>query len=58
MTKLVKRLDIVSTATAHSMEISAEKTKLMKNNEIEIKVLKLKAITSSSYLCSVITVEG
>ena len=40
------------------MEISAEKTKLMKNNEIEIKVLKLKAITSSSYLCSVITVEG
>ena len=40
------------------MEISAEKTKLMKNNKIEIKVLKLKAITSSSYLCSVITVEG
>ena len=58
LTKLVKRLDIVSTATAYSMEISAEKTMLMKNNEIEIKVLKLKAITSSSYLCSVITVEG
>ena len=58
MTKLVKRLDIVSTATAYSMEISAEKTMLMKNNEIEIKVLKLKTITRLSYLCSVITVEG
>ena len=46
LTKLIQRLDKASTAYS-----SAEKTKLMKNNNIEIKVngQKLKIITSSRY---------
>ena len=56
LTKLVELLD----DAAYGMEISAQKTKLMKNNNIETKVngQKLKAITSLSYLCSFITVGG
>ena len=46
LTKLIQRLDKASTAYS-----SAEKTKLMKNNNIEIKIngQKLKIITSSRY---------
>ena len=46
------------------MEISAEKTKLMKNytsginTEIKINGQKLETVTSFKYLCSVITDEG
>ena len=42
------------------MEISAQKTKLMTNNNTKIKVngQKLKAFTSFRYLCILINVEG
>ena len=57
-----ERLDRAS--TAYSMEISAEKTKLMTNNiggiSIEIKVngQKLETVTSFKYLGSLITDGG
>ena len=60
--KLVERLNKVS--TAYSMEISAEKTKLMTNNtsginrEIKVNGQKLETVTSIKYLGSVITDEG
>ena len=60
--KLVERFDKAS--TAHSMEISAEKTKLIINNtsgintEIKINGQKLETVTSFKYLSSVITVEA
>ena len=60
--KLVERFDKAS--TAHSMEISAEKTKLIINNtsgintEIKINGQKLETVTSFKYLGSVITDEG
>ena len=60
--KLVQRLDKAS--TAYSMEISAKKTKLMTNNtcaintEIKVNGQKLETVTSSKYLCSLITDEG
>ena len=62
LAKLVERLDKAS--TAHGMEISAEKTKLMTNNtrsintEIEVNGQKLETVTSFKYLGSVITNEG
>ena len=62
LTKLVERLDKAS--TAHSMEISAEKTKLMTNNtsgiktKIKVSGQKLETVTSFKYLGSVITDEG
>ena len=62
MAKLVERLDKAS--TAHGMEISAEKTKLMTNNtggintEIKVNGQKLETVTSYEYLGSVITDEG
>ena len=62
LAKLVERLDKVS--TAYSMEISAEKTKLMTNNtsglstEIKLNGQKLETVTSFKYLGSVITDEG
>ena len=62
LAKLVERLDRAS--TAYSMEISAEKTKLMTNNtsgintEIKINGQKLETLTSFKYLGSVITDEG
>ena len=60
--RLVERLDKAS--TAYSMEISAEKTKLMTNNtsgintEIKVNAHKLETVTSFKYLGSVITDEG
>ena len=54
LAKLVKRLDKAS--TAYSMEISAEKTKLMTNNtngintEIKLNGQKLQTVTSFKYL--------
>ena len=51
-------------STAYSMEISAEKTKLMTNNtsdintEIKINGQKLKTVASFKYQGSVITDEG
>ena len=60
--KLVERLDKAS--TAYSMEISAEKTKLMTNNtsgintEIKVNGQKLETVTSFKRLGSVITDEG
>ena len=62
MAKLVGRLDKAS--TAYSMEISAKKTKLMKNNtggtktEIKVNGQKLETVTSFKYLGSDITDEG
>ena len=59
---LVERLDKAS--TAFSMEISAEKTKLMTNNtsgintEIKVNGQKLETVTSFKYLGSVVTDEG
>ena len=51
-------------STAYSMEISAEKTKLMTNNtsgintEIKVNGQKLETITIFKYLGSVLTYEG
>ena len=62
LANLVERLDKAS--TAYGMKISAEKTKLITNNtsgintEIKINDQKLEAVTSFSYLGSVITYEG
>ena len=62
MRACVERLNKAS--TAYGMEISAKKTKLMRNNtsgintEIKINGQKLKAVTSFKYLHSVITDEG
>ena len=62
LTKLVARLDKAS--TAYGMEISAEKTKLMKNNtrgintEIKVNGQKLETVTSFKYLGSVKPDEG
>ena len=53
-----------SASTAYSMEISAEKTKLMTNNtsgiktEFEVNGQKLETAKSFKYLGSVITDEG
>ena len=61
MAKLVERLDKGS--TAYGMEISAKKTKLMRNNtsgintEIKVNGQKLQTVTSFKYLGSVITDE-
>ena len=53
MTKLVERLEKPS--TAYGMEISAEKTKLMTNDNKEIKGTghKLQTVTNFRYMCSV-----
>ena len=62
LTNLAKRLDKAS--TAYSMEISAEKTKIMTNNtrgiktEIKVNGQKLETVTSFKYLGLVITDEG
>ena len=67
MANLVERLDKASTACG--MEISAEKTKLLKtklltnktsgiNSDIRVNGQKLETVTSSKYLGSVITDEG
>ena len=62
LVKFVEHLDKAS--TAYSMEISANKTKLMKNNtsginaEIKVNGQKLETITSFKYLGSVISDEG
>ena len=62
LTKSVERLDKVS--TAYGMEISAEKTNLMKNNtssintEIKVNGQKLETVTSFKYLGSVINDKG
>ena len=62
LAKLVERLDKAS--TAYGMEISAKKTKLMRNNtsgintEIKVNGQKLQTVTSFKYLGSVITDEG
>ena len=62
LANLVECLDKAS--TAHSMEISAKKTKLMTNNtsginrEIKVNGQKLETVTSFKYLVSVITDEG
>ena len=59
LAKLVERLDKAS--TAYGMEISAEKTKLMKintsgiNTVIKVNGQKLDTVTSFKYLGSVIT---
>ena len=59
---LVERLDKAS--TAYSVEISAEKTKLMTNNTSDINTdtkvngQKLETVTSFKYLGSVTTDEG
>ena len=51
-------------STAYSMEISAEKTKIMTNNtrgiktEIKVNGQKLETVTSFKYIGSVITDEG
>ena len=61
LANLVECLDKAS--TAHSMEISAKKTKLMTNNtsgintEIKVNGQKLETVTSFKYLGSVITDE-
>ena len=61
LANLVERLDEAS--TAYSMEISAEKTKLMTNTtsgintEIKVNGQKLETVTSFRYLGSVITDE-
>ena len=62
LVKLVEHFDKAS--TAYSMEISAEKTKLMTNNtsginaEIKVNGQKLETVTGFKYLGSVITDEG
>ena len=62
MAKLVERIDKAS--TAYGMEISAEKTKLMTNNDtginkdIKVKGQKLETVTSFKYLGSVVSDEG
>ena len=62
LANLVERLD--KAFTAHGMEISAEKTKLMRNTtrgintEIKVNGQKLETVTSFKYLGSVITDEG
>ena len=62
LVKLVERLDKAS--TAFTMEISAEKTKLLTNStsglstEIKIKRQRFETVTSFKYLGSVITDEG
>ena len=62
MANLVERLDKAS--TAYGMEISAEKTKLVKNNtsgintEIKVNGQKLVTVKSFKYLGSVTTDEG
>ena len=58
LAKLTEHLDKAS--TAHGMEISAKKTKLMTNNTREIKVngQMLETVTSVKYLGSVITDDG
>ena len=62
LANLVEHLDKAS--TAYSMEISAEKTKLMTKNtsgintEITVNGQKLETVTSFKYLGSVITDEG
>ena len=62
MAKLVEHLDKAS--TAYSMEISAEKTKLMTNNtsgintEIKVNGQKLETVINFKYLGSGITDEG
>ena len=62
LANLVHRLDKAS--TAYSMEISAEKTKLMTSNtsgintEIKVNGQKLETVTSFKYLGLVITDEG
>ena len=61
LANLVERLDKAS--TAYGMEISAEKTKLVKNNtsgintEIKVNGQKLVTVTSFKYLGSVIAVS-
>ena len=61
LANLVERLDKAS--TPFGMGISAEKTKLMRNNtsgvntEIKVNRLKLKTVTSFNYLGSVISYE-
>ena len=62
LANLAERLDKAS--TAHGMENSAEKTKLMTNNtsgintEIKVNGQKLEAVTSFKHLGSVITDKG
>ena len=62
LANLVEHLDKAS--TAYSMEISAEKTKLMTNTtsgintEIKVNGQKLETVTSFMYVGSVITDEG
>ena len=62
LANLVERLD--KATTAYGMEISAEKTKLMKNNtsgintEIKVNGKKLETVTSFKYLGSDITDES
>ena len=62
LAKLVEHLN--KDFTAYSMEISAEKTKLMTNNtsdiskEIKVNGLKLETVTSFKYLGSVVSDEG
>ena len=62
MAKLVERLDKAS--TVFGMEISAEKTKLIRNNtsgikkEIKVNGQKLETVTNFKYLGSVIFDEG
>ena len=62
LANLVEHLD--KAFTAHGMEISAKKTKLMTNNtsgintEIKVSGQKLETVTSFKYLGSVITDEG
>ena len=62
LANLVERLD--KACTAYSIEISAEKTKLMTintsgiNTEIKVNGQKLETVTSFKYLGSVITDEG
>ena len=62
LVKLVEHLDKAS--TAHSIEISAEKAKLMTNytsginTEIKVNGQKLETVTSFKYLGLVVTDEG
>ena len=62
LVKLVEQLDKAS--TAHSIEISAEKAKLMTNytsginTEIKVNGQELETVTKFKYLGSVITDEG
>ena len=62
LAKLVEHIDKAS--TAYGMEISAEKTKLMTNNDtginkdIKVKGQKLETVTSFKYLGSVVSDEG